>query len=79
MSNARLSDRQSRLLHILAEDGPAPSIMHLVRRDYQGRGHAAHYATIDRLVARRLVQRTKTESGHVQLAITEYGRTAIGA
>jgi DNA-binding PadR family transcriptional regulator len=78
MSNARLSDRQSRLLHILAEDGPMPSIMRLVRRDYSGLGHAAHYATIDRLVARRFVAREKTERGHVQLSITDAGLAAIG-
>jgi hypothetical protein len=50
--------------------------MELVRRDYTGRGHAGHYATIERLVKRGFVTRVE-QAGRVALSLTARGRDAI--
>lgn len=76
------------MLQILADDGPAPCKMRLVRRLYSGRGLAGSYATIDRLEARvaatidwlearGLVRTSPGASNARRVEITDAGRAAI--
>lgn len=73
----RLSQRQRDMLSTLATDGPAPSKMQLVRRLYTGRGHAASYATIERLERRGLISTRGSEGVALRVEITDRGRAAI--
>lgn len=75
MSN-RLSDRQRTILEHLT-DAPAPSKMELVRRHYQGFGHAASYATIARLERRGLVRTEPGEGIAQRVLITDAGAALV--
>jgi DNA-binding MarR family transcriptional regulator len=73
----RLSYRQYTILYDLVEE-PAPSKMELIRRHYQGPGHAASYATLDRLERRGLIEtKPGATKRAVAVEITDAGRALV--
>lgn len=70
MNNAatQLNDRQSSIVAFVASN-PGCTKWAAAKADYPGRGHAASYAAIDRLIRRGALTATRLPSGRYELAV----------
>ena len=63
---ARISEAQRQALQFIREN-PGCCTMAVCRNEYDGPGHLASYARVDRLVKRGLVRKDRGEAGRVAL------------
>lgn len=72
-----MSNQQIAALQFIARN-PGATAADVTRREWAGRGHAASYARVARLVARGLVARGRGYRGSLPMWLTPAGAAVIG-